>query len=991
MKLKSPKILKKLSSLKKAVKDRPKKQREKLTDNTSKIEDNNAINQNTDQFIARINKILEALGQLFQPFKDLLLNIFPSSKRTIKFIDLIGLGITKLVISIAKLIPLTIKFVKGKLFKIIIIALIIIILVNATISRIISNKNYKAIIAKAIENTVGYKTVIEGNINVNLLTMSVTINNAGFYQPTVLGQGLILSQLSVNQITINFAYLPLLLGELKVSNLRINRANVIYRSANASDSNDLIDKYNNLKVKLSNLANLTMVLPKMKVNELDRGDTSENIQFLDKLNNLDQNSTGLSTSGSNNFSDLSGRLLNDNDEKYLNLNGVFAPKVEDSSKFTMININNNSITYGIIDSIIKRIKLNYSDITYLQYSNLNLQVNDANNKEFLYLANLSGSVTSNFMGSKEFIGSGELFNNSIYFDLLEKPANKESNFTLNLSYNDQTLQSKDIIIKGKVSQNGSISGDIVANGSAFNNILSPSVLSIPDIDVNNSKFQSTFSYDKSVFKMPDMQIMINKQIHTGSIVYNFAQNSVLDVKLNLQLQSVNSLIAAFNSYKEASYSNSNNFNTFADMIIGWRNGKAKLLTAKIINLDLVVANSTLNNNPLNSFKASMFLDEDNNFYLTDLALDNSDLNIDLSGELNLAGKSGVLIAKTSGSISNLCSYMACSNNLYKIINAVANNKDNLNLEAKVFLGDNRIVFNDILGNIGDKLINNTNATLISRNGGSDLSISSQFDALKFQDLQNVYNFNKQSSGLYYNSNSNFIGLPENLTLHLSLYSNKFYYKNLLFNNFQADASIISSGILVHDFQMATPDNTGSIKGSFNFDNKVTPSIVGNVNLNNVLIEAENLHEFLFTNYNLAGKIVVNGNINIAGDDYYSGINSVSGNLALVKYERLKLNENNNSQGFYMTLIKATDSGKVVYKIGDLYSNLTINNNMLSFSPVIIRLINGNTNYRGTFTGSLDLINNSLNTSGNMVFESNGKQAFNFTASGNLANALVNFK
>lgn len=926
-------------------------------------ESNNPRNNEKQNNEKKIVYILQSIAQLFQPFKEVILNILPSFKWVINCLDFIGRSISKLILFIVRIVPLAVSFLKGKAFKIIVIVVLLLIVANTIASRIINTTSYKNILAKAIDEATGYHTVIEGRVSVNLLLLAVSIQNAGFYSAINKNSDVSLNLLTVNHLNINFSFLSLFLGKLKPKSVYVNTAKIRYKVASAQ-SEDV--KFLNMQNKINETTNLSMIIPK----DISKVSNSES------YNNEPKQYTSL----------VVQRPTGDNYRKYINLKDVFANEQEETKAPVFVNINKNFL-FSFLEGVSKKLTFTLSDLNKFSFNNATLELIDSSNNTIISIDNLYGEMYRKFFGGHYLKGKGRVFDQDMFFNFISNNAKEGNVFNLTASYSNDNFKTKDFILEGNTNTADSIKGIVKISGNALKNIVSTTLFDADFINSKDTSLQGSFVYSSAALKISNIDLVINKIKNKASMSYDFSGKGSLELGINLGISNINDLIYLFGSYEKTKEGNT--FSNFNEMLLNWQTHKNNTLHSKFFAVNIQVDHANLNEVPLNNINFNAFFDDNDNLYINNFNITGNEFNLQALGKVQLINKSGTVLINSNGSFNGLCSYIKCQDNLKQLLYATSGNVDNYKVLAKMFLSSDRIVLNDINGNLGNKDIKGANATFVERNNVSELLISSKWDNITFNDLYSVYNFNKIAERTYYNSKASITGIPDNLTINLNLYANTFNFKGLMFNNFQMESSIINSGILVHSFSFNDINNNGSIRGSFNFNSKVSPSIIGNIDFSSALIDMKDLKNVIFVQNNIAGKVIVDGSINISGDNYYNGIDRVNGKISLVQYERSRLNQQDKTEGIFLTVMKLPYQGKDYYQIADLYANINIDNNVIRFTPSVFRYVDGKRNYRGSLDGTFDILRNNINIKSILKSETSNNEKLALDIQGSSFEPTVN--
>lgn len=895
-----------------------------------------------NSYQVKTQNILAALSQLFQPFREVLLSVFPSSKWLIRVFDFIGFSVSRVVLLVLEIIPLAVKIFKGKSLKILILLCFLLILANTIITRMLSTTSYKNTLASALTHSLGYNTVIEGKISVNLLTQSVTINDAGFYSPVNKGSHLALNLLAVNHFKIKFSLPSLLVGKLKAKAISMDRANLKYRLVSnplSASNEDFSAQASHIEEELAkNLANVGLK---------QEGKVTANSTNASHGEFLVEHSSDLQTA-------YLGR------KQYLNLKNVFLPK-EQNVRPTFVNIDNQNFIYKLLLKLSNGFNLDVAQLNSVELKNVTFQImNTSGASSAFQVNNFSGLFKRNLGDKRVLTGEGRIFGENMAVNLLIKPANTgDTSFNLQLFQVDGDSQKKAIDVQGvQTAGQYSLDGSLQIQGAELAKLLSSMVDDSLKVDPTKSLFKSHFSCKDALLNFTDSTLVLNGVEHTGGLHYNFADEGALSVALNLKIPDLDVFSKPFAVYKKLKQGN--DISVLEDMLLEWKNSKHALFTPRYLAVDLTVNHTKLRGNPIDSMHFRGFLDEDDTLYLQDYALKNPNFSFALVGKVDLDNKTARFVSSSAGSLSGVAKFLNNSPQLDSFLLALGGgSEDSYNLSSKLLVTNSAVILNSINGNFGAQNIADFNATL---EGGSKkvLTINGRLDSVCFDDLFKIYKADKHSRDIYFETSNNITGLSNSLTIDLQLHSSKFKWRSLTFSDFDIQGSIISSGVLVHKFSFSNEQDDGSASGAFNFNTAVTPAIVGNIDFNHLLIDVTQLSQSAKGNYALSGKVVLNGSINVTGQDYYEGVDKICGSLNLLHYTRYKLNRNNEMPGLYLTLVRLLYQGRNYYQIADLYGHISINNNLVDFSPSVIRYIDAKNSYRGTIKGSIDLLNHQLN-------------------------------
>ena len=179
---------------------------------------------------------------------------------------------------------------------------------------------------------------------------------------------------------------------------------------------------------------------------------------------------------------------------------------------------------------------------------------------------------------------------------------------------------------------------------------------------------------------------------------------------------------------------------------------------------------------------------------------------------------------------------------------------------------------------------------------------------------------------------------------------------------------------------------GSISGILNVDLNYTPSLSGNIVINDLYIKFDELDDIINSDVKLIGNSVVNGRLKFLGEQF-DQIDDINGELSFIKAERVQLNKINASEGIYLTLSNNVRNKNTVF-VNDIYGHLTVKNNIMSFKPVFLVYLDNNVEHRGTFHGTFNLLNMSLLAQGKLDRISDINKKIEFNLEGLLGNVDI---
>jgi hypothetical protein len=888
---------------------------------------NTAIEEKSKIYVEKIDKVLNSLVSLFEPFKNILIKTLPFTKPLFRLLDFIFIYIAKLIRLMAIKWPLLLSIIKSKFTVFLFILLILVFFSGALITRYINTFQYVKQIEKAVYNATGYNASINGKIKFNTIPLSMDMLNISFNLPSNANQeDIYLSSAQVENITIHFKLIPLLWGELAIDKISLIQPIISY-SFKAKDT--LSPKLVEYKKKISkiNLQNNSIY-------------TIDSIIDVNTINNDEQ------------------FLSSENEVANEEIKAKQAPKIINSYLEKFINSINNS-SY----------KINKIIITKGRVSLL-----DSNQSKIVILDNITTTHNRSFLGAHNFEGNLRYNNNLLFYKLIQN----KNDYILRLStlneLNENNQNYLEITLNKDIEKKA-FYGELQGNNLSFSNIANIFSLDASNFQKNIvASLVSKIKFEKNILELTDIAFNYDSISYKGNIFWDFARESVVDINLSvdgLTLSSKDNIIR--NNNKSSKFINLTNITSSINKTL-FMNTKANL-----IGLDLKFNNIYIENILFDNIALNVILNPNNDIYIDNLKLTNKLEQLTLKGKINLEDKTGKALLEVFGehNIANVSNFTGLILN-ENLMNTIFNKPiSNYSLKAKLILDNNKILFNNLNGFIGEIELDNSSLSFLDRINSYEANLNLNIQDINLQNLYNTY--------LIYSNNSvNFlsqgaINTENNYLIKVALTSNNLYYSTLKLKDFSAELDITNTTLSVKKFT-AKSGSQGYINAGFSLDFKSLPMLSGSILFDNLFVDLEALKGFIFNDFDIIGNMILNGRVKLTAKQY-NKLDSIEGDLSFVKQERLKLNRFNPQQGIYLTISNSSSSNK--YFINDIYGSVKIVQNKIDFYPVFLFFLKDKKEYRGSFLGSYDILADVLNIDGSVDNVDNINNKIIFTAKGDL--------
>ncbi|MFL1780673.1 putative AsmA-like C-terminal containing protein [Candidatus Hepatincolaceae symbiont of Richtersius coronifer] len=926
------------------------------------------------QYEQKIDKILHSIGQLFGPFKDIIIKTMPFTKSPLAGLDKLSRGIGKIIKVIVVRFPTFMQVLRSIYFKILIGIIIILFLSGAIFSRFINSPTYIQTLEKSIYQTSGYRANINGAVKINFIpSLAMALNNVNFYIDDSIGvlnknkkdDNFKISKFETERLLITFKFLPLLWGKLEVKSAHLNQAVIDVKIL--GNANQPVNK---------NYQNIIYLVEKSISNQ-------ENYRAFS-----DDSSVSLGEGRAKSLEDYTLKV-----PAVLSLQTELNDKAQDlqyenQAALALMNLTRNeSFTYKLFSTITKNLKFNFQDLKSLKISRGKVNIVNAREQKILIIDNVSSQLQAKF-GDK-FVSEGN-------FRLMDVPAiykleviynQKTTDFNFALSLNNDLNQG--IIAKGqKNNDNSSITGDLAADYRSaalfIDKFLTPLSLKASD----DYSFHSSFLVRDNSLLLNKINLKINDTKYSGKLFWDFStQNNSLDLDLTIQTPNIDNYFKGINKQPNNVQAKSTSFISFVNYLDIWKTGRINNFRLKNFRANLNIQDTTLNNKKINRIDISFLVNNYNIVYIDKLMVKTPLSDLIFRGKIDLSAKTATLTANTSGTIADTGELIGFNSNAVNFLTLIGKKKNNYDLKAKISFDTNRAIVNSSKGYIGERNIDNSYGIFLQRTNNSDLIITSHFAAMNLGEISDLY-VNQLGINLYERNNEiNVFGIPETLLVKLNIKIDNFSHKGLKFKDATLEVDLTPGGFGVKNFQ-AQGEDGGFILASLNLDTKVTPAFIGHINLENIVMKLEKTQDLFFTDKHIIGNVVLNGRLRFSSENYKEPFKKIDGEIAFIKQERLKLSRYANTDGLYMTISEKSKGKEKTFFINDLYGKANIINNKLDFYPVALLYILNGKEYRGTFEGSYDMGADNLKTTGVLDSVENTNNKINFSIDSNITKPVI---
>lgn len=927
-------------------------------------------------FEQKIDQVLDSTKQLFLPFKTLVVQTLPFTKSFIMVLDKIGWLIGILAKFIALQLPLFKRILKSWLLKATVVVLILLFLSGSILSRFLNTKHNILSIENAIFESTGYKAKINGLITVSLLpNFSVALHNVVFdvtskkqQQARAVNSNIGVSLLESDYLIIKFSWLPMLLGRLEVESVNLNKTHIDVKLQANKNQNDSLPQYSQLIDKIEKqitqivVKDTKPVAKKLIYNNRSKAINSVNSQkltpeFFNQVVNTNKNSSkvkidNITTDEATSANMDSNSMQNNSNEELLGNN------IEDGTQEV-----DNSIVNRLLTPMLTHINFSFRSLDKLNIQRGTINILDDANKTLLTFNNVAMNIKSDTSalsldGSYNFMEHNFTYNSQISF------ADSDALFVINSSL--ESDPNKSIEIKGQKSYaDGNIIGSITSKDGGILLWLQQLVMDFDSSKIHKEAFQANFLLSKDFLKVTDIDLQLNDIHYSGSVLLALANNNKF-MNVNL-IADIANATDDFNRYMQgvsiAKNEQGSTFLAILNNIEQWKNKKVNLFSLDYLRLNLIVRNTKLYESKLNDINVAFLMDlPHDKVYIDNIALKTEATNINVLGKVDLEGKNAIFSLQTVGSLQDSARILHLPRKMELLLTSVAQGIDSYSLNSRVDFVKNRITFADIKGQLGQLPIDSSYAIVMERADNLDISLNSQLESIDFDYLASIYN--KQISSLSFEQKSdiNVFGLSDKLSLTLDAQVKNLNYKNLKFKNVRFNVDFLKSGFLV-DRMLLQGVNGGTAVVVFNSDTAVNPMVVGHVVFDNLVLNFDDLQNFMFSKEKIIGNVVLNGKFKFSSDTLNNPMANTSGEITLIKKERIDLNRFANLDSLYITISEKGNKGNKRIFVNDIYGTLKIKNNLVELYPVSFLYILNNREYRGALSAMVDLQDATIKVNG----------------------------
>lgn len=952
-------------------------------------------------FEQKIDQVLDSIKQLFVPFKTLMMQTLPFTKSLITVLDKIGWLIGVLTKFIALRFPLLKKVLSSWFLKAVVVVLILLFLSGSILSRFLNTKTNVVSIENAIFKATGYKAKINGLITVSLIpTFSVSLHNVVFdvtsnkQQQEIVGNSNIgVSLLESDYLILKFSWLPMIFGHLEVESVNLNKTHINVKvQAHEVQNNNLV-QYNQIINKIEK--QITQVITPDTNNKSSqalsyKSHTVANSNINQKLTpeyfnqlvdphkrsakvNIDDVATGEETSTN---IDLDSATNNANEAQPYN-------SVDDTVLET-----DNSVLNRLLTPMLTHIKFNFRDIDKLNIQRGTINVLDDDNKTLLTFNNVAMNIKSHASnlaldGSYSFMEHNFTYNSQVSF------ADSDVLFVINSAL--ETNPKQIIEIKGQKNYtDGNITGSITSKQGGILLWLQQLVMDFDINKIQKENFQANFLLNKDFLKITDVDLQLNDIHYSGNVLLALANNNkFMNVNLIVDIADATNYAKGYMQHiSSIKNEQGSTFLALLNNIEKWKNRKVNLFSLDYLRLNLTIRNTKLYESKLNTLSIAFLMDlPHDKMYVDNFSMGTADTNINVLGKVDLDSKNAIFALQTLGSIQDTAKILHIPNKMELLLTSMAQDSDAYSLSSRVDFVKNRVTFANIKGQLGELPVANNYAIVMERADNLDISLNSQLDNIDFDYLTNIYN--KQIADLSFEQKSdiNVFGLSDKISLTLDAQVKKLNYKNLKFKNVRFNVDFLKGGFVV-DRMLLQGVNGGTAVAVFNSDTSVNPMVVGHVTFDNLVLNFDDLQNFMFSKEKIIGNVVLNGKFKFNSNNLDTPIANTSGEITLIKKERIDLNRFANLDSLYITISeKGSKSNKKIF-VNDIYGTLKIKNNVIELYPVSFLYILNNKEYRGALSAMVDLQDATIKVDGEADNTLNINKGLKFNINGDLLNPKI---
>ncbi|MDR0484587.1 MAG: AsmA family protein [Alphaproteobacteria bacterium] len=980
--------------------------------------DNLADNQTPDispkkpksEFEQKVDNVIASVAQLFAPFKELMLKIIPASKWIIKPLDYLAIGIAKLTKLIILRYPLFIKFLKSFYFKAIVIFLAFLFIFGAIFSKIVNSNYYITSIEDAIYKSTGFQAKINGLIKVSFVpSLSITLNNVSFFveeSTNTNSSQFKVSQFDAANLRIDFKFLPLFVGNFSIKNIEILGATLNLQTADSTSLQNL--NYNQIIEKVEQAIKSNMSSHKLqeiteKATPTDnKSNGNEVLDLLDNLESLIKNGSDSTqqTPATTPKEEVPAPAVEEESQEKEAVKEETQPQAEPSepevdntpSGALIAPKEDTSMKYGFLSralaTIVNNVSFSFNDVDNFLLRRSRINIINNQSQRILSIENITAKVSSSLSGKITATGSLRFADSNIEYNSIFNYEKERVNFTVDFILDGRT---NDIIkLKGyKNQQNGEIVADLSMENQGILLFINKFLFEINSKKIQNSNFTGKLILNSNFLKIDNMNIAINDNTYRGSFTWDFsgnAKNVVIDIIA--EMKDMSQITQGISSTINNSVIKDSTFLAVIEEITNWKNAKMNIFRPNHFVVNFKVENTVVNNIPLDSFSVGFLLDNFDKVYIYNLSAQAKEYNADVMGRIDLDSKTALLSLQSKGSISKAGSTLGFNQRTIEFLQNIGKSQDIYDISSKLRLENNKLLFTDFTGNLGNLQLNDTYIIYTQRLEDSDILVSTKIDQFNLEDITSIYN--KQISNLTYEriEDVNIFGLSNNLKVKINMDIAKSKFRGVPFKNVNLDISLFKTGFTINRFS-AIGERGGSLTGSISADSIVLPVIAGHINVENLVLVFEDTKDLFFKNTPLVGNVVLNGRIKFNGDSFDKAFSTIDGDLTFIKQERINVNRLANIDGLFLTLSQKKVNGKNTIFVNDIYGRADIKNNRIELYPIALLYFDSNNKeYRGVSQVIIDLGEQSIKGEGSGEQTADTRNKFKLTLSGNFLNPTI---
>ncbi len=924
-----------------------------------------------------LNKLFNSIAHLFEPFKKAVLSMFPKVKPLILLLDKIALFVAKVVTLIVYIAFFALNFIKGKLFKFLVIVFIALFLFSVVLSRVINTTNYKNYFQDALSDITGYQASVDGSIKVSIVpSPSIFINNVSFNQvgntPSQKDGSVSINVFETNKVKLSFKFLSLFLGKLTVDSVQIEGANFVLKTSFSKDKTDSRSLDGQIEQIFQKFVqrNSSRYFDKQEQDSFNEGDgLSHNTDI------QDYNSQEF-------FTQQSDSIL---------------PNSQKTSNQVADDFAEGSFFMGLNRFFISRIELDPNKVDSFTYRRVNVVVLNQRENNVFSVQNLGGYLERGITGSLESEGyffTGKEKHSYNFYSSRTSEGGKEIDFSLYLGERSENQ----IRAEGTVNfEKSAMDLKTSASSGAINYLLALSSANDSFFDTSafkSANFSANLVANNKLVELKNINLDVNHSTNiTGSLsmVDGFSSNAV---KLDIDVNSAN--MANFvRSYQERAQKNRSMGQANISYLFVYLNSlhssfyKVFDATHTFSNINFKSLNES---NPV-EINVNLNRDSKGQYYLNNLSANYKQTEVSLAGFLYPELSQAKLVSNAQGSFDDFLNLLNVSPSSYKAIKAASKDSRSFSTAFDLSVQNSKVYFSNIMLKFDELEFNNMQVNLEERVSIIDVALTVKNNKFDYDYFLNILRPSENMSGsnLLSVEKDSFFGISDKLNINLKLESEEFEFDNILLKNLKVDASLNSSGITVQRFDVQSQEQ-GSALLFFSYNKNVNPALAGNITFNNFALNLEDINKYMFSEYKVKGKVVLNGRLRSSNMTSAGFLSMLQGDIRFVKLERFKSNKTNNSKGFFLTLSKSNKKidGKTEIYINDLYGSLQAFSGRFDFFPVVVDYIHGKTKGRGSFEGSYRVEDSFIDIRGNISRTAKSSKPMAYYFKGSLAQPEYKF-